>query len=316
MKKDFQDIDTRVQILRERYMARGQDRKAAIEKANRDARTPVAVGHPHQCLVAPNALLRSPLFRVAQTRAAREDFKEHYFPLQGSRGGYVEYSGQELRQSDGDVFMALLRAEQRTPGFAVIRLTPFAKEIGWGASSDAIRRVKDSLIRMSNTNVVINSFASSAKLVMPQKVEFSLVVGYTQEATGEWLVYLDGRLRLLKPVLYTRIPSSYLSKLSSGAVLASWLLKYFSSHRQPLPISFDELRRYSGAASKPAEFRRCVRQAIEQLRRIGFLESFSENGEMLKVTRALFQCENEAGDVAEQDNADGTFAAAENAADT
>jgi|SRR5471030_847551 len=297
MKNDYQDFNNRANKLLEMYLGQGLDLEPAGICALVAAKVPVAPRHADDVLITPNALLRCPLFRVAQSRAERKRFHRHHLPLQGSREGYVEYTGEELRQSDGDVFMALLKKEQKTPGLAVVKLRQFAQKLGWGNSNDAVQRLEDSIVRLSATNVEINShFSQSKSSTTAKKFSLSLVVKYEQEEPGVWLVYLDSKLRDVRKDMYTRIKDSHLAQLSSGAALASWLLKYFSTHREPMPITFYELRRFCGAASVPKEFKRLAISALQQLQKIGFLESFACTNESLSVVRMPIERDLDADD--------------------
>lgn len=321
MKVDYKDFNERAAHLCKRYQVTGSSDEDAKSNSILNATVPVAPRHSGDFWITPNALLRCSLFRVAQPRAERKHFHRHRLPLQGSRQGHVEYTGEELRQSDGDVFMSLLRAEQKTPGLAVIRPRLLATELGWGTSTGAEQRVENSIIRMSATNVEVSLHYLLTKKSC--KIAFSLVAGYSLAPTGEWLVYLDERLHSVRPELYTYIQNSHLSQLTSGAVLASWLLKYLSSHREPAPITFEDLRRFCGASSVPKEFSRLVNLAAKQLQKIGFLESFTVDDGMLKVVRIPFEFgvnHDEDGDVDTPKNAADTPKVAadtlNNAADT
>lgn len=298
MENDYLDFNKRASKLMGFYLEKGLELEAAGICAVVAAKVPVSPSHADNVLITPNSLLRCPLFRVSQSRAPRKHFHRHHLPLQGSREGYVEYTGEELRQSDGDVFMALLQAEQKTPGLAVVKLRQFTQKLGWGSSNEAVQRLEDSIVRMSATNVEINThFSQSKTSANVKKYSLSLVVKYEQEKVGVWLVYLDTRLCDIRKDMYTRINDVHLARLSSGAALASWLLKYFSTHREPMPISFDDLRRFSGASSAPKEFKRLVVSALEQLLKIEFLESYVCEKEKISVIRMNIE-----NDIAGTDN--------------
>ena len=288
MKANYKNWGTRAADVLLYHLSKNTPSKVAEALATECTYKATAPWHPESVCVSPNSLLRCGLFRVAQTRATRSHLHRHRFPLQGSRGGYVEYTGAELRQSDGDVFMMLLQVEQDTPGIAVVRLRKFAKQLGWGTSNVSVSKLEDCIVRMSATNLEVNSNAMVGASMMAGKVAFSLIHGYRQEEPGVWLVYLDSRLRGLKNNDYTRVQNDHLRQLPSGAVFASWLLKFLATHREPKPIRLEDLQTYCGSSSESKEFRRLTIAAASTLQKIGFLEEYLvERGELLVVRAAV-----------------------------
>lgn len=259
-----------------------------------NAKFPVAPWHNERFRVSPNVLLRCGLFRVAQSRAEREQLIGHRYPLQASRGGHIEYTGEELRQDDCDVFMSLLQAEQATPGVALIKPTAVTVALGWGRSSAAVGKLERSVIRMGacQVDISVNQTAGGKGKVLPSKTTLSLVDGHKKTKDGVWVVYLPGKIQsLCADNHYSKILKEDLDKLNKGAALASWLLKFYSTHRAPMPIKLADLKKYCGSVAVPKEFKRMVAEALEHLKEIGFLESYRVGEiDVGVLRRALDKC--------------------------
>jgi len=286
----FEDWNFRAKDVTE-HLTRNlkMDLDSAEALARLKASYPVMPWHSDEARVSPNDILRCGLFGVTQRTAARLALHRHRYELQASRGGYIEYTGQELRQSDGDVLMGLFHLEQATPGVAVARLRSLASGVGFGTSNDAVRRVEDAIIRMSASNVEINSFWMSKSGEGRQlQAAFSLITGYRVCKPGVWAVYLSEELRALaENNRYTRVCYGYLRKLNRGATLASWLLKFYSTHKVPKEFDISEFHKLCGSLAERKEFKRMLIGALEHLKELGFLEHFEVIGTNLRVVRKL-----------------------------
>lgn len=241
-------------------------------------------------LVSPNELLRCGLFGVASAKVKREYRQGYRYILQASRGGFINYTGMDLRQDDCDVFMSLLHAEQATPGVALINLRKFAKEVGFGTSNEALTRLENSLIRMkaSAVEINVNKSVGPKGQVMMTKTGFSLIEKYEEVKKGVWVIYLPQEIRgLCSKNRYTRVLKSHLEQLTRGAALASWLLKFYSTHREPFAMKLTELHALSGSGAELKEFKRMTKDSLEQLKKIGFLESFKVGATDVTVVRNL-----------------------------
>lgn len=75
-------------------------------------------------------------------------------------------------------------------------------------------------------------------------------------------------------------------RLALPVGLATWLHGYFSSHRDPLPLRFDEIVRGAGLTSSGKDARDTILRALHQLQAVGFLERFSLTKAEVVVTRA------------------------------
>lgn len=77
-------------------------------------------------------------------------------------------------------------------------------------------------------------------------------------------------------------------KMLRSKALAQSLHGYFSSHRTPRPVTLKFLQNLTGSRnSQPASFKRQCRSALEALTKIGILESYSIEGELVTVKRAV-----------------------------
>lgn len=295
MKADYTNYNSRAELIRS-ALAQAKDAEqyeTKLDVAELNASVPIAPWHPTDALACPSLFLRCGLFRVAQPRAPRQYQIRYRYETQGSRGGYIDYTGEELRQSDGDVFAILLNAERETPGFAVVRPRQFANRLGWGDSNRAIQRLEASIARMSTASIEIYGQLRKGEASQPRRLELSLVAGYQKKSPRLWIVFLDGRLRHIDKLLFSWFKLDMLRALPVNGVLSSWLYKFFSTHREPHAIPIKKLRLYCGAASEANEFKRLLTAALENLTKVRFLESFVVDSENVTVVRASSSIEFE-----------------------
>lgn len=287
---DYTKTADRARDLLERILKEQPTRKYedSVQLSYLLATTPVAPRHSADVRVSPNELLRSGLFRVAAYNSEREYLHRECLPLQASRGGYIEYTGIELRQDDCALFLELVRLEQETPGVAIVPLRRTAVALGWGNGNAAVKRVEDSIIRLKACDVEINvnKPAGEHGKVLPVKVGLSLVSAYKSVKKGVWVVYLPQEIRrLCVGNRYTRIVQAYVEKLSKGASLAAWLLRFYSTHREPRALTYEQLQTFCCARSEPKTFKQMVGEALEQLKSIGFLTDFEMGTKAVSVVR-------------------------------
>jgi hypothetical protein len=165
------------------------------------------------------AMLKSALFRpAAGTRAVFEQYTE--VAVHGSHG--MEYRGEELRQDDERVLMALLKLRAGELVTAEARFVPrkFCREVlEWADSSDSVAKLKASIKRLHDARVRITyadggenlySFVSDAEL-----------------HGDEWKVWLSPRLAQMFERSCTYVDMKTRLSLKDG--LASWLYGFIKA---------------------------------------------------------------------------------------
>lgn len=64
-------------------------------------------------------------------------------------------------------------------------------------------------------------------------------------------------------------------RLALPAGLAQWLHAYYSSHREPIPVTVIDLAKWAGLTSSPKEAARLIREALMSMQSVGFLTAFT-----------------------------------------
>jgi hypothetical protein len=180
--------------------------------------------HPENASIIPNELVRCALFRVADPASPRRSFSRHRLPVQASRNGYIEYSGEELRQDDRRVFMHALHREGDTPGAATFRPRRFCEDIGWGTSNAAYEKLIETLTRLKATSLLM-----FVPRIARAGVAVSLIARWEfVPDSKEIRVYFDREIaELFRDQHYTRILRVYEDRLTRRSYLASWLLGFY-----------------------------------------------------------------------------------------
>ncbi|WP_278497208.1 plasmid replication initiator TrfA [Paraburkholderia fungorum] len=246
--------------------------------------SPLVPWHPDDATVIPNELVRCALFRVADPASRREPCHGRRLPVQAARNGYIEYTGEELRQDDRRVFMHALHREAATPGTATFKPRRFCEDIGWGTSNVAYDKLIETLSRLKATSLLM-----FLPRIAPAGVAVSLIArwGFVPDS-GSIRVCFDPEIRaLFRDQHYTRILRIYEDQLTRRSYLASWLLGFYASHREPIAFPLDRLQGLCGDSTPRKEFRRKASLALQQLVDIGFLESFSIQDASVACRRVL-----------------------------
>lgn len=249
--------------------------------AQQDAR-PAALTPEHQetVRVVPNEFLRCKLFRVAHHSEPRAYLKEALLPVQAARGGSITYTGEELRQDDRAVLLECLYYERASRGYALVKPRAMCRALGWSDSNVSIERLRECLLRLKASAVVLRSPR------LEKSIAVSLIKRLEEQADGTLKVLFDEEIRdLFAGNHYTRIVAQFQKLLGSRASLAQWLLAFYASHREPMPMSAEALRTMCGATSEAREFRRMLKEAHARLVEVGFLSSYTLSGDKVAVSR-------------------------------
>ena len=69
--------------------------------------------------------------------------------------------------------------------------------------------------------------------------------------------------------------------------IATWLHGYYASHREPFPIKLESIKQGAGITTeRPAKVRELIENALAELVKVGFLESWEIVGDLVYVKRA------------------------------
>lgn len=220
----------------------------------------------------PNDMIRSSLFTVSNHNRSREYLKQHV--LYSFSNTNITYTGEELRQDDEDVWLQLIYlASKRKNTMVAFRPYTFISQLGWPQRPQYKTRLKNSLVRMSATDLTISNTQHKEGL------DFSLVRKFSWSEAGaplkEWHIWLEPEIVKLFGRLGQTHSKIHWEQRSKLKPLAKWLHSFYSSHAEPMPILATKLKQLSGSKMKTLRhFKPTLRSALMELHKIGFLSDF------------------------------------------
>lgn len=227
---------------------------------------------------APNSFLRSALFAAIQSKDRADLKKAELFSQQGIK---ITYTGQQLNQEDMTVWLALVDLMKKDPLGTQCNFTAHSilKHMGLGTGGSAHERLSDAVLRMTACAVVIKTdkYTYGGSLVHDFLID---------EETKHYKVTLNRHLiKLFGDNDWTAIDWEQRKQLRNKP-LSLKLHDYYSSHEKPLPVSIEFLSDITGSTNKQkAGFKRHVKNALEELVKIGFLKSYRIEGDVVKIER-------------------------------
>ena len=227
---------------------------------------------PERLRGLPNPLARCALFTASGKAEPRVDYKRT--PIVSVEGFNINYTGEELRQDDQDVFLQLIhmaRAEDLGQQMTITGHSILVA-LGWGRGTEKYTRLKESVVRLREGTVWV-SFPKTDGSAEDQ-LEGRGFTGNLIKALdwdGErWMLSLDPRIvALFGEDGYTQI--NWEERLQLGP-LAKWLHSFYFTHREPLPYSVQKLYELCGSKAKLLKhFRAGLKKALAELEAVGFL---------------------------------------------
>jgi hypothetical protein len=227
---------------------------------------------------SPNSFLRSALFAAIQSKDRVYLDKAELFTQQGIT---VTYTGKQLNQEDLTVWLALVNLMKKDSLGTECRFTAHSilKYMELGTGGSAYERLNDTILRMTACAVVIKT---GRQTYMGSLIHDCLV----DEDTKQYKLTLNRHLiKLFGDCDWTAIDWEQRKQLKNKPLCLK-LHEYYSSHEQPLAVSFEFLSDLTGCKnSQKASFKRQVKTALEGLVKIGFLKSWSIDNDIVKIER-------------------------------
>jgi TrfA protein len=232
----------------------------------------------------PNDFLRSALFAAIQSKDRK---MLDGVVLVSQKNMTVRFTGKQLNQEDLDVWEAILHLSNKIPLGTEVSLTGYSilKALKLPIGGEQRRRLEESIDRLTGCFIKLDLTEENSRY----KYGGSLIEKYLKnENTGHYLVVMSRELtRLFAPDDWTAINFDQRLQLRSK-LLAQFLHGYYSSHEKPYPVKISTLRELSGSVNKqPASFKRQVKTALDTLTKIGFLEGYSVDDDVVTVKRVL-----------------------------
>lgn len=212
-------------------------------------------------LLSPRAFFVSPLFRVASKRLTRQRDISLEMTSPHTGGKALRYTGPELRQSDGLVFMTLLNLVRDV-------------RVGERVSFNAEQLCRAAFGRYDGpTRNLLRDHVKRLQRGLVEFEEFSvqLCLRFEYPKRGAWSVALD------KDVvqLFQRSAQVWLDLPKRAALpegLSTWLYAYVESQTRLIPLRIDSLRALCGSDASSESFPRTLRLALKELTAHGVLD--------------------------------------------
>lgn len=226
----------------------------------------------------PNALARGALFNAAKASDQRQYHEDK--PVASLSNIKVIYRGQELRQDDCSVLIALLYFQREKPIGEPVDFTAYQmlKELGWSHNKIEYNHLRECCDRLSATNLKV--YTTNAK---GETTGFagSLLRNFAwkddeDKGLSRWKVTFEPKIaNFFKGDDFSIIDPEIRRKLTGRAPLAQWLHNFLNSHAEPLPITVEKYMELTESRSKNlAEFRQRLKVALQRLKENNFLVDF------------------------------------------
>jgi TrfA protein len=230
----------------------------------------------------PNDFLRSALFAAIQSKDRK---MLDGITLVSQKNMVVKFTGKQLNQEDLDVWEAILHLSNTTPLGSEISLTGYSilKTLKLPTGGEQHRRLEEAIDRLAGCYIKLDFTEGHNRF----KYGGSLIDKFFKhENTGHYLMVMSRELtKLFAPDGWTAINFDQRLQLRSKQ-LAQFLHGYYSSHDKPHPVKLSTLQELSGSVNKqPAGFKVKARTALDELAKIGFLESYSIDAGLVTVKR-------------------------------
>ena len=240
----------------------------------------------------PNALARGAIFNAAKTgETVKRVFHENRLVASLSNMR-VEYQGQELRQDDCSVFMALLFYQRDVPLGDPIYFTAYGmlQELGWSLNTNEYKHLRECCKRLAATALTI-SFSDGAVGFTGSLLRNFAWQDERNKQMSRWCARFETSIaRFFEEDSYSIIDPRIRRKISGRAPLAQWLHNFFSTHREPFAMSVGKYHELTDSRAKDlSDFRSRLKLALERLVEHGFLVQWEIKDDIVHVKRVRFQ---------------------------
>lgn len=234
----------------------------------------------------PNPLVRSGLFTASLTPKRRQIRDE---PIASLSNYEVLYRGEELRQTDLSVWLAIVNQGRGRPLGEPIRFTGYRliKDLKWRMHSESYQAIKDSIERLKFTSVKLSMLDKRAGYAGSLIRDYSFS-DLDEKGSACWTVRLEESIaKLFLSDTTTLFEWDERNRINKRAALAQWLHTFYLTHSEPIPYHLSKLHELAKSDDKRlSNFRVRVRAALETLVSIGFLERYSLEKDLVHVVRA------------------------------
>ncbi|PJG59465.1 plasmid replication initiator TrfA [Aeromonas cavernicola] len=207
----------------------------------------------------PNAILRSALFGIVAKGARKYEQRVLKAAVNGIT---VKFTGQQLDQSDLDVWLGCLQFLKKAPAGTQVYFSMygFLKHLGRNTGKSDREWLRNSLTRLSACLIELGDGLHfyNGHLINDY---------YRNEVEGEYVLTLNPKiLSFFSSELWTGLDLDKRRQLK-GKTLSQWLHGFYSTHSSPHPYKVETLKRLCGSEADLKEFRRMLKKALSDLSR-------------------------------------------------
>jgi TrfA protein len=226
----------------------------------------------------PNSFLRSALFAAIQ---GKDRVYLESAILFSQKGNSVKFTGKQLNQEDMTIWLALVDLGRQQPlgNECIFTAYSILKHIGLKDGGEQRKVLHNSILRLTACVVEI----SYDKKIYGGSLIYEFII---DEDTKHYKISLNINLiNLFGESDWTAINWTQRKQLKAKP-LASKLHEYYSSHECPKSVRIEFLYNITGSRnSQAASFKRQVKNALDALIKIGFLESYNIEDDLVTVKR-------------------------------
>jgi hypothetical protein len=228
---------------------------------------------PEPELGAPNDLIRCALFTAAKPTA-----KAYQGDVVASQAGFTVYRwGPHLDQSHLDVFLGVMQLARGLGGDKLNSKVVFTsrgllKLIGRTHGNTDRKWLHKALMALSSTTLDIRD-EKGGKAFFGSLLPWGANEDDGPDST-KYVLQLNPYFLKMYERGYTRVSWEHRHALR-GKPLAQWMLMYFSSHKNPFPVTDEFLREKSGSADASLRsFRQKAKAGLEAVKAAGAVKDF------------------------------------------
>jgi plasmid replication initiation protein len=241
---------------------------------------------PRDMRAMPADFLRSSLFTINRYGLQAKRPMRSNTLLFSMSNFEIRVTGAETNVFDAEVHAQILHYARNQPFGTTIwfSLRELCTDLDLSTSGESIQRVRESLHRLHDTRVVISRKGADEKTAISGNLIASFSYQETKDA-DRWRVEIGTHmLELLGPGVQTRYLLEMDRALKSS--LARYLLRFYSSHTKHVyPIKVETMRSFTGTNMSLREFRRALKNALNELLALHAISSWEIEDDKIKVEK-------------------------------
>lgn len=223
---------------------------------------------PDEVRGVPNAALRGALFSISKERKMAKNRQR----LPTVDGHQIMFKGERFNQRDLDLWEMLLHiGRQQSYGDHIEFIgSDLLKALGRATGGGDYEELKEDISRLMS-GVVEITFTDTKETFIGSLIHNA----YREETSQRYALVFDEKMRKLYDAGYTHVNWEQRNKLKDNS-LAKWLHGFYATHAAPLRYKVETIKELCGSTTERlTDFRKALRTALEKLKEIGAITSWS-----------------------------------------